>query len=55
MLTWKKNGVSARFDGIRNTRTGELRPATEAEKEKLKKEFMGKEFLDLPGFVDLES
>lgn len=48
MLRWKKNGCVAHHNGMRNVKTGELRPLTLEEEEKFIQEFKGKEFLEEP-------
>lgn len=51
ILTWKKNGVKAALVGIRNTRTDELRPLTQADIDDFIKNFKGADTLEEPFVV----
>lgn len=43
-LTWVKNGCACRLEGMRNTKTGALRPLTSEELARFKREFKGPDF-----------
>lgn len=47
-LTWKKGGLRVTCEGVRNTRTGELRPLTQADVDQIRKDFEGKDQLEEP-------